>query len=372
MSETTGAGAGAPRDAAGDLGPARVAALDGEGQFGAVAGLSRQLDDGYRAARTALAGWRPFEGGRPDGVVVCGMGGSAIGADVIGACLGGLPAPYQVVRGYGLPGWVTRRTLVAAVSYSGDTEEALSCVDDALARGVRPLCVASGGRLDAVATERGLTLVRVPGGLRPRAALGYLATPLAAALEAAGLLDGFADQVGEAVEVAGRLAVELGPESPDDSPAKRLARELAGRLPLVYGGGVTAPAARRWKGQLNENAETPAFFNEVPELDHNELAGWVANRELGGRAFLVLLDDPAGDERLRRRFDLTATMLGPLVAGVARVEARGTSLFARVVSSLYVGDFVSLYLALLYGVDPGPITALEELKRRLAAAGPTP
>jgi len=370
VSETTRVGA--PRDATGDLGPARVAALDSERLFAAVAGLPRQLDDGYRAARAALAGWDLFDGSFPDGVAVCGMGGSAIGADVVGACLGDLRVPYQVVRGYRLPGWVGPRTLVVAVSHSGDTEETLSCVDDALERGARPLCVASGGRLAAVAGDRGLTLVHVPGALRPRAALGYLATSVAAALEAAGLIDGFADQVGEAVELTGRLAIELGPESPDDSRAKRLARELVGRLPLVYGGGLTAPAARRWKGQLNENAETPAFFNEVPELDHNELAGWVANRELGGRALLVLLDDPAGDRRLQRRFDLTAAMLGPLVAGVARVEALGVSAFARVVTSLYVGDFVSLYLSLLYGVDPGPIAALEDLKRRLAAADPAP
>ncbi|HMK92257.1 MAG TPA: bifunctional phosphoglucose/phosphomannose isomerase [Thermoleophilia bacterium] len=355
--------------AGGDLSRARAAALDSEDQFAAVAGLSRQLDEGWRAARWALTDGRAAADVRPDGVAVCGMGGSAIGADVVGACLATMPVPYQVVRGYALPGWVTARSLVIAVSYSGDTAETLSCVDDAVARGARPLCVASGGALGSVAAERDLPFVPVPAGLRPRAALGYLATPVAAALEATGLVDGFADQVGEAVEITTRLAAELGLDAPDDSQAKRLARDLAGRLPLVYGGGVTAPAARRWKGQLNENAETPAFFNEVPELDHNELAGWVANRELGERAYLVLLDDPAGDERLRRRLDLTAVMVEPLVAGVARVEARGASPFARVVSSLYVGDFVSLYLALLYGVDPGPITALEELKRQLAAPG---
>ena len=365
-----GGGEGARAVAAGDLSPARIAALDSEGQFEVVAGLSRQLAEGYAAARAALSDWSPPDGG-PTGVVVCGMGGSAIGADVVGACLAALPVPYKVVRGYALPGWVGPRTLVIAASYSGDTEETLSCVDEAGARGVRPLCVASGGRLAACAAERSLPIVRVPGGLRPRAALGYLATPVAAALGAAGLVDGLADQVREAVEVTARLAAELGPDSPDDSQARRLARELAGSLPLIYGGGVTTPAARRWKGQLNENAETPAFFNEVPELDHNELAGWVANRELGERAFLVLLDDPAGDERLRRRFDLTAEMLGPLVAGVTRVATRGTGPLARVFSSLYVGDFVSLYLSLLYGVDPGPITALEELKRRLAERGRT-
>ena len=138
---------------------------------------------------------------------------------------------------------------------------------------------------------------------------------------------------------------------------------------MVYGAGVTAPAARRWKGQLNENAKTPAFFNELPELDHNELAGWETNPGVAGRAVLVLLDDPAGDERLRRRLALTAASMQSRAAGVVRVAARGGLPLARVLSSAYVGDFASLYLALLYGVDPGPVTVLEEFKTRLADEG---
>ena len=132
--------------------------------------------------------------------------------------------------------------------------------------------------------------------------------------------------------------------------------------------GVTTPAARRWKGQLNENAKTPAVFNELPELDHNELAGWVTNPGVASRAVLVLLDDPAGDERLRRRLAYTAAIVQPRVAGVVRVEARGVLPLARVLSSVYVGDYASLYLALLYGVDPAPVTAIEDLKARLAGA----
>ncbi len=369
MSEGGVAGAG-PRVASADLGPERVAELDTSGQFDTVARLSEQLESGYTRAVAALTGKRLAAADRPNGAVVCGMGGSAIGADVVGACLDGLPVPYQVVRGYELPAWVSEQTLVVAVSYSGNTEETLACAARALARGCRPVCVASGGRLSELAARHGLPLVGAPAGLQPRASIGFLSTPIGAALEAAGLAPGFDEQVAEAIEVIAELASELAPGvADDDNEAKSIARRLLDRLPVVYGAGVTAPAARRWKGQLNENAKTPAFFNELPELDHNELAGWETNPGVAGRAVLVLLDDPAGDERLRRRLALTAASMQSRAAGVVRVAARGDLPLARVLSSAYVGDFASLYLALLYGVDPGPVTVLEEFKTRLADEG---
>ena len=362
-------GAG-PRVTLGDLGPERVTELDSGGQFDTVARLSEQLEAGYTRAVGALTGKRLVTADRPDGVIVCGMGGSAIGGDVVGACLDGLPVPYQVVRGYELPAWVSERTLVFAVSYSGNTEETLACVARALARGCRPVCVASGGRLSELAGQRDLPLVTVPADLQPRAAIGFLSTPIGVALEVAGLASGFDEQVAEAIEVIAELGAELVPEvADDDNEAKTIARRLLNCLPVVYGAGVTAPAARRWKGQLNENAKTPAFFNELPELDHNELAGWATNPGVAGRVVLVLLDDPAGDERLRRRLALTAASVQPRVAGVARVVARGVLPLARLVSSAYVGDFASLYLALLYGVDPGPVEVLEDLKARLSGEG---
>jgi len=362
-------GAG-PRVSLGDLGPERVAELDSDGQFATVARLSEQLEAGYTRAVAALTGKRLVAADRPNGAIVCGMGGSAIGGDVVGACLDGLPVPYQVVRGYELPAWVSEHTLVFAVSYSGNTEETLACVARALARGCRPVCVASGGRLAELAGQRDLPLVTVPAGLQPRASIGFLSTPIGVALEVAGLASGFDEQVAEAIEVTAELGAELGPQvADDDNEAKSIARRLLDRLPVVYGAGVTAPAARRWKGQLNENAKTPAFFNELPELDHNELAGWATNPGVAGRVVLVLLDDPAGDERLRRRLALTAASVQPRVAGVVRVVARGVLPLARLVSSAYVGDFASLYLALLYGVDPGPVAVLEDLKARLSGEG---
>ena len=233
--------------------------------------------------------------------------------------------------------------------------------------------MASGGRLSELAAQRDLPLVVTPPGLQPRASIGYLATPIGAALESVGLAPGFDEQVAEAIEVTADLRAELAPEVDDPrNEAKVIARRLLDRMPVVYGAGVTAPAARRWKGQLNENAKTPAFFNELPELDHNELAGWATNPDLAGQAVLVLLDDPAGDERLHRRMGFTAAIVQPRVAGVVRVAARGALPLARVLSSAYVGDFASLYLALLYGVDPAPVTAIEDLKTRLAGEGAAP
>ena len=354
-----------------ELSPARVAAVDLADQFGVTAGLPRQLEAGYTRAVATLTGKLPAA--PPDGVVVCGMGGSAIGADVVGACLADLPVPYQVVRGYELPAWVTARTLVIAVSYSGNTEETLSCLGRALPRGCRPVCIAAGGRLADLAARHDLPFVSVPGGRQPRASIGYLTTPIGACLEAAGLAPGFDEQVAEAIEVTTDLAAALAPDVADaDNEAKRVARRLLGRLPVIYGAGVTVPAARRWKGQVNENAKAPAFFNELPELDHNELAGFAANPVVAGTIVPVLLDDPAGDERLRRRLAFTEAVLAPCVAGVVRVTARGVLPLARVLSSAYLGDFASLYLAVLYGVDPAPVTVLEDFKARLAGAAGAP
>jgi glucose/mannose-6-phosphate isomerase len=354
----------------GELDPARVAQLDSSGEFEAAARLAEQLEAGYTRAVGALSGRRLIAAGRPDGVVVCGMGGSAIGGDVIGACVADMSVPYQVVRGYELPAWVSESTVVVAVSYSGNTEETLSCVARALPRGCRPVCVTSGGRLADLAARHDLPLVAVPGGLQPRASIGFLSTPIGAALETADLLRGFDEQVAEAIAVVAELRGELAPEvADDDNEAKTIARRLLNCLPIVYGAGVTVPSARRWKSQLNENAETPAFFNELPELDHNELAGWATNPGVVSRAFLVLLDDPAGDERLRRRLAFTASIMQPRVAGLTRVAARGVLPLARVLSSAYVGDFTSLYLALLYGIDPSPVAAIEDLKARLAGEG---
>ena len=357
------------------LGPNRVAALDTADMFGAVAGLPRQLAAGYAVARSVLAGTFGEAGSagppvRPTGLVLCGMGGSAIGADLVVACLPGLGVPAAVVRGYELPVWAGPETLVIAASYSGQTEETLACTAAALQRGCRPVCVASGGSLAEVAEQNGLPLVRVPGGGQPRASVGYLAMPLLAALEAAGLAGEAGDQVEEAAALLREGNELFGPGRPlAENAAKAMALRLHKRQAVVYGAGLTVPAARRWKGQINENAKAPAFWNELPELDHNELMGWTSLPHVAASSVAVFLEDEAGDPRLLRRAELTAAALQARGVDVEHVAARGESRLARLFSLVQLGDYASCYLALLYGVDPTPVQAIQDFKSRLAAPG---
>ena len=231
--------------------------------------------------------------------------------------------------------------------------------------------MASGGSLAALADEHGLTLVRVPGGGQPRAAVGYLSAPLLATLEAAGLADGMGDQVEETAGLLRAGNERFAPErpagdGPADNQAKALALRLHGRQLVVYGAGLTVPVARRWKGQVNENAKAPAFWNELPELDHNELMGWTSLPHVAASTVAVFLEDPQGDRRLARRAELTAAELEARGVAVERLTAHGESPLARLFSLVQLGDYVSFYLALLYGVDPTPVQAIQDFKAKLS------
>ncbi len=355
----------------------RLAELDQADMLGAIAAMPRQLVAGYAAARECLGG--AFDGdaagpatppARPTGLAVCGMGGSAIGADLVLATLPELAVPAEVVRGYHLPAWVGAQTLVVAVSYSGDTEETFACATSALERGCAPVCVGSGGRLAALAEREGWPLVKVAPGRQPRAALGCLAAPLLATLVSAGLCGDPQADVDEAAALLRSGCRELGPEAQEHAnPAKQLALRLRDHQAVVYGAGLTVPAARRWKGQINENAKAPAFWNELPELDHNELMGWTSLPDLAASSVAVFLEDGQGDSRLVRRAELTAAELSVRGVAVEQVSARGDSRLARLLSLVQLGDYVSYYLALLYGVDPTPVGAIQDFKARLAGGG---
>ena len=355
-----------------DLGPGRADEIDTGGMFAEVAGLPRQLREGYESARSRLAGaffgtFPAIPPAEPTAVVVCGMGGSAIGADLVLACLPALAVPAAVVRGYALPEWVGPETLVIVVSYSGQTEESLACAAQARARGCAPVCVSSGGSLTAFAEAEGLPLVIVPGGGQPRAAVGSLSMPLLATLEASGLCHEHASDVAAAAAQLEADNAILCPECPDgENPAKTLARRLEKRLAVVYGAGPTGPVARRWKGQINENAKAPAFFNELPELDHNELMGWTSLPHVTASTVALFLHDESAEARLTRRAELTAREYEALGVATELVAARGESRLARLFSLVQLGDYASCYLALLYGVDPTPVDAIQAFKANLA------
>jgi glucose/mannose-6-phosphate isomerase len=300
-------------------------------------------------------------------IVLAGMGGSAMAATV--ATLATSPrVPVVVHRGYGLPDWAPDSgALVIAVSYSGNTEEVLSSVDVAISEGLDLAAVASGGRLAEIARDRGLRYVQVPGGLQPRAGVGYQAAATAAILAAAGQIHAVDRGLSEAADTVDSL---LGG---GDGPAFVLGRDIAAGLAnlttVIYGGrGVGATAAYRWKTQINENAKVPAFSGTVPEMNHNELEGW--RPEAGGRYGLVYLRDCGDHPAVARRLDLTGTVLAGSARRVGEVRSVGTGPLARFFSLAAVGDVVSVFMAEEAGIDPTPVATLEEFKTMLAKGTP--
>jgi glucose/mannose-6-phosphate isomerase len=273
--------------------------------------------------------------------------------------------PLALAMGYDIPSWIGEETLVLCSSYSGSTEETVATYDAARAAGAPRIAATTGGPLAERAREDGVPVVPLPGGFQPRAAVGY---SLVIALEAAalcGAAPSLREEVGAAAALAGELAREWGPEGAEDGDAKRLARALHGAIPVITGAGLTASVAYRWKTQINENAKLPAFFSKLPEQNHNEIVGWAGADQ---RLAAVFLEDPQGDERAARRIEVTAELAAEGASVVERVTARGESRLERLVSLVLLGDLVSLYLAVLRGVDPVHIGAIDTLKERLAAA----
>lgn len=329
-----------------------------------VASLAGQVREAYAAGCNAGA----EDNGEVGGIVVAGMGGSAIGADAVAAAYeAALPGAMVTVRGYDLPGWVGARSLVFAVSYSGNTEETISCLKEAIRRGCRIICVSSGGEMARIAGGEELPLIEVPASLQPRAAMGWLSIPIAACLENLGLVAGVEADIEETAAALEQLAALYGPESPlKENPAKQLAERLFERIPVIYGAGLTAVAARRWKCQINENAKSLAFANEYPELNHNEIVGWQYPAQALERFRVIHLSDGGSHPQNHKRMQITAGLLKDYVGDIEEHQAIGNSRLARLFSSVYLGDYLSLYLAVLYGIDPSPVERIEDLKKRLA------
>jgi glucose/mannose-6-phosphate isomerase len=344
------------------LDAAACRAVDSSGQIGETLALAEHLRDALWRVDSANLAPVAAHGG----LIVAGMGGSSVGGRLASGALGPrLRRPLALAMGYDIPAWIGEETLVLCSSYSGSTEETLATYDAAKAAGAPRIVATTGGPLAERAREDGVPVVPLPGGFQPRAAVGY---SLVTALEAAalcGAAPSIRDEVEAAAVLAAELAQEWGPDGAEDGEAKRLARALHGTIPVITGAGLTASVAYRWKCQINENAEIPAFASKLPEHDHNEIVGWGgAERRLAA----VFLEDPEGDERAARRIEVTAELAGEGAAVVERVVAQGETRLERLVSLVLLGDLVSLYLAVLRGADPVNIRAIDTLKERLAAA----
>ena len=301
-------------------------------------------------------------------IVTTGMGGSGITGDLLARLI---ELPTIAYRGYSLPR-VDRETLVIGISYSGNTEETLSSVKLAMERGAKLLCLSSGGELERLALEQGLPFIRVPGGLQPRAAIGYLLLPLLKLLCRLGL-SGLEGELASLPHTLSALKRHWGAAVPlKANRAKQLAQGLYGKIPLIYGvEGTTDAAALRWKAEINEDSKQPAFWNSIPELCHNEIVA------LEGAALLpqmkvILLRSRFDHPRNHQRIGILENLLVERGIEYEEVWAEGEGKLAQLLGLVYLGDFVSFYLAMLNGVDPTPVRLIAEFTRRLAQGARAP
>jgi len=284
-------------------------------------------------------------------IVVCGMGGSAIGGDLLKSCLS-RTIPVIVNREYELPKFVNENSLVFLVSYSGNTEETLSCYKEAAKKGCVVVAISSGGKL----SEHCSKTINIPSGLQPRAALGYLFFPMLGLLHNSGITEVSNEELNE-------MLATLRDTNYYKESGEALAKKIKNRIPVVYSSSLLAPAAYRFKTQINENSKLPAFCHVFPEMNHNELVGY---KHMDRDKFVaILIRDKEDHPRIRKRMDICREIFERKV-DVEEISTKGTYLLSRMFSVIYLGDFASYYLALSNREDPAPVDIIEYLKRELA------
>lgn len=341
--------------------------LDPENMIEQIDDLPDQLQKAWELGnRLPLAEYQPIRQ-----VLIAGMGGSAIGADLLAAYVEPLASvPLMVQRDYSLPAWATGpQTLVIASSHSGNTEETLSVFEQAQRAGCQLLVVSTGGKLGELAKTQQIPLWTFEHQGQPRAAVGYSFGLLLALLWRLKLIPDPSPDVEEALEAMRAQQPSLRADAPlSKNPAKRLAGQIVGRWVTVMGAGVLAPVARRWKGQISEVAKAWAQFEFLPEADHNTLAGVEQPEELISRTTVIFLRAASDHARNSLRSDLTQQ--GFMLAGMGTdfYRARGKGRLAHLWTALHFGDYTAYYLAMAYGVDPTAIPSIEDLKRAMQAS----
>ena len=299
-------------------------------------------------------------------LVVTGMGGSALAALIAQVWLkDSLAIPFQVVRGYDLPAYVGHNTLVIASSYSGNTEETIGALEQAEQRGAQLGVIASGGHLIDIAGSYDIAHVNLPDGLQPRMAVIYELKALAALLENFGIVHGRQQEIADLTGWLDEESVRWIAGVPThQNLAKQLAEEAVGKTPVFYGGAVTAPLAYKWKISWNENAKNVAFWNEYPEFNHNEFVGWTSHPVEKPFAIFDLVSDLEHPQILKR-FELSNRLLSGKRPKAKEVKLAGDTVLAQLLWGSILADFVSIYVAVLNGVDPTPVELIEKLKKEL-------
>lgn len=299
-------------------------------------------------------------------IVVTGMGGSALAALLAKVWLKNeVTIPFEVIRGYDLPAYVNSHTLVVASSYSGNTEETVSALGQASSSDAQLGVIASGGKLIEIADGSGIAHITLPAGLQPRMAVIYNLRALLALFENFGVVQGKLQEIEALSQWLGKESAAWGPTVPaEQNYAKQLAKEAVGKTPVFYGGALTAPVAYKWKISFNENAKNIAFWNEYPEFNHNEFLGWTSHPVEKPFAVFDLVSSFEHPQILKR-FEISDRLLSGLRPKAIVVNLVGDSLIAQLLWASILADYVSIYVAILNGVDPTPVALIEKFKKEL-------
>ncbi len=309
-----------------------------------------QMQEGLKLAKEV------FVNGNFENIIICGIGGSAWPADILGT-IASINIPVYMCRTYNLPAQVNAKSLVIGVSYSGNTEEPIATLKEALDKKLTIICIASGGKIESFCQENNLPFVKIPSGIQPRSATGYIFSALAQILSNLKIIPDLSDDILETSKKLETLNSSL------EEAGKNLAKKLIKKIPVIYTSDTLKYLAMVWKIKFNENSKIPAFWNYFPELNHNEMVGYTEFSKLGSENFcLIILKDKTENARILKRMDLTSEIIKNSGANLEVIDMEEGSLLFKIFSSLLLGDWASYYLALENGIDPTPVKMVEDFK----------
>ncbi len=340
--------------------PKKMKELDKGGMLQALEEFPEQIEDVVAESQYNLL---PFQ---PDNIVVTGMGGSGIVGDTLKSFLSNrVSLSISVNRDYTLPSFVDENTLLFVVSYSGNTEETLSAAREGIEANAKVVAITSNGELEQICKEKGIVSIKAPEGYPPRAAFAFLFIPVLHLLSELLIYDSdvaILDAVSELKDLRDSIKMDRPTEK---NEAKRLAKRIQGNIPIIYGHSIYQAVANRWHTQFNENAEVLSWYGAIPEMNHNEIVGWKGDGS-SSEFIPILLRDDKESEKINRRIELTKELVfEDEVEDIIEVCTDAETQLARILSLVYLGDYVSIYLALLRGEDPAPVEIIDEFKEKL-------
>lgn len=339
--------------------------FDKENMFNVLSGFPTQVKDALKIA--GKYDLKSFKKKGIGNIIISGLGGSAIGGDLFRSYTQyDIKIPVTVNRNYTLPEFADKNTLVIISSYSGNTEETISAYKEAIAAKCKIICVTSGGEIKKMAKKNKHHCVIIPGGLQPRCALGYSFFTLLTVFIKLGLIKDRKEEINETLKILEEGREEFTNLNPENNVALKVAIEIKGKLPVVYSSADVLDVVNlRWRGQISENAKILAYGNLYPEMNHNELVGWNLNEDILKKIVVIFLKDPADNDRIKVRMNISLDIIKEYANNIITLESNAVGKLARIFDLIYLGDWVSFYLAILNEVNPTPVKAISYLKTEL-------